>query len=340
VSLHVPLLDDTGGVPLAGHPTRSLEDGEMCWFSSAGPTVTGVPKPEISAPGGLVIAAMAKQAVPGTPGSIFSNGACPPLEKGGDPDPKCLQIDDRHAVAVGTSMSAPLVAGAVALMMQIDRTLTQDKVLALIQGGAHAFRGGAPFEDQSGPGELDVLGAIDALEQSANPALFLPSADTSWMTLSTDYVAADGSTPLTVILELRTQDGKHRADLLGDRLQSVVKLNGVPTNPPEIQRRGPGVFTYVVQPPPGLGGSSLTLGATFDGEDIVAPRTVPIATDIWASEYGPTTKGGCAVATRPSRGISWEIPIGIFSVFAFLGVGTRRRGRSRSRVSRVIRSRR
>src|SRR5262249_42750521 len=47
VGLHVPLLDGPGGLPLPGTPppSRDLTDGEVCWFSSAGPTVTGVPKP-------------------------------------------------------------------------------------------------------------------------------------------------------------------------------------------------------------------------------------------------------------------------------------------------------
>jgi MYXO-CTERM domain-containing protein len=307
VALHVPLLDARGGAPLAGNPTRNLADGEVCWFSSAGPTVTGQPKPEISSPGGLVVAAMSAQALPGSPGSVFTNPSCPPLKKGGTPDPKCLQIDANHGVAVGTSMSAPLVAGAVALLFQVDPTLTQDKVVALLQAGAHPFRGAAPFEDQGGPGELDIRGSLDALDRMHDPQAFQPSLGQSWITLSADYVAADGSTPLTAIVELRTDDGQHRADLLGDRLQAVVKLDGVPTLPPTILRRAPGVYTFVVQPPAGFGGQSLTLGATFDGADIVTPKTVPIAADVWASQYPSTATGGCAVAPPPrgGAGLGW-----------------------------------
>ncbi len=312
VALHVPLLDARGGAPLAGRPTRNLADGEICWFSSAGPTVTGQPKPEISSPGGLVVAAMSGQALPGTPGSVFTNPSCPPLKKGGEPDPKCLQIDGNHGVAVGTSMSAPLVAGAVALLFQVDPTLTQDKIVSLLQAGAHPFRGEAPFQDQGGPGELDILGSLDALERMHDPQAFMPSADKSWITLSADYVAADGSTPLTAIVELRTADGQHRADLLGDRLQALVKLDGVPTIPPTILRRAPGLYTFVVQPPAGLGGSSLTLGATFDGADIVTTKTVAIAADVWASQYPSSAKGGCAVAPPPrgAAGLVW-IAVGI-----------------------------
>jgi subtilisin family serine protease len=174
VALRVPLLDGPGGLPAGDHPAdRTLTDGEVCWFSSAGPTVTGVPKPEISAPGGNVIAALSAQAAPGSPASIFTHSNCPPDSRGNS-DPRCFQIDERHAVALGTSMSAPFVAGAVALLFQRDPTLTQDKILAALQAGAHTFRGSSPFEDQNGPGELDVIGALDALDDMNNPTARMP----------------------------------------------------------------------------------------------------------------------------------------------------------------------
>ena len=63
-------------------------------------------------------------------------------------------------------MASPMVAGAIALLFARDPTLTQDKLVGLLQAGAHPMRGYAPFDDQNGPGELDVAGAFDALEQS------------------------------------------------------------------------------------------------------------------------------------------------------------------------------
>ncbi len=324
IGLHVPILDVTGGLLAAGHKTRDLADGEMCWFSSAGPTVTGVPKPEISAPGGLVTAAMSKQAHPGQPGSIFSNASCPPAKKGdADSDPTCLQVDDNHGVAVGTSMSAPMVAGAVALLFQKDPTLTQDKIVSLLQAGAHRFRGASPFADQGGPGELDVVGALDALEQMQTPALHLPSREKSWLTLSADFASADGSTPLTVVIELRTVDGVHRADMLGDRLQPMVRINGVPQAAPQLIRKAPGLWSFSVTPAAGQGGAALTVGATFDGVDIVPARTVPISVDIWSSEYSARASGaGCGLALTPT---SPRGPIALSLGFFCLVCARRRR---------------
>ncbi len=310
VSLKIPVLDAAGGYPAPGEQLTELSAGDVCWFSSAGPTVTGVPKPEISAPGGVVVAAMSAQAAPGVGTSIFTNPNCP--TQNGTKDPRCMQVDDHEGVAVGTSMSAPMVAGAAAILFQRDPTLTQDEISVLLQAGAHPFRGNAPFEDQGGPGELDVVGSLDAYDQMKNPELSLPALDTSWETLSSDYAPADGSNAVTAIIELRTADDRHRADLLDvSRLAPVIAIDGTPSaDHPAITRRGPGVYVYAYSPPVGLGGSSLTLGAAFDGQPIVVPHTIPIATDIWTGTYPSEAKGGCTISRKNE-------PISRFAAFAF-----------------------
>ncbi len=309
VGLKVPVLDREGGLPIQraittqqeGPTHRDLADGEVCWFSSTGPTAAGVPKPEISAPGALVVSALSRTAKPGSPGSVFTSATCPATKAGGA-DKRCLQIDDTHGIAIGTSMSAPVVAGVVALLLQADPTLTQDKVLALLQAGAHRFRHSGAYDDQGGPGEVDALGALDALDQMQNPALHLPALEQSWISLSSDYVAADGSTPMTAIVELRTADGAHRGDFFdAQRLQPVLLVDGKPVNPaPTLIRRGPGVWFFVWDPPPGHGGSRATFGATFDGAPIVAPRTVPIAPDRWTAVYPSHAKGSSCTASPGS----------------------------------------
>jgi hypothetical protein len=245
-------------------------------------------------------------------------------------------------------MAAPMVAGAVALLFQRDPTLTQDKLMALLQAGAHPFRVASPFEDQGGPGELDVKGALDALDQMQKPALVLPSKDNvacsaacdavchdtcgdacgaaSWITLGADYVAADESTPLAVIVELRTAgtpqrasqtclvSDVHRADLFdSSRLQPWVTIDGHAQVAPALQRRAPGLWTMNVVVPHGLGGSSLSVGVMFDGVDIAEPKTVPIGTDIWNAQYPTRVKGGCAVAG--GVGAPWR-PLSVIAMLA------------------------
>jgi subtilisin family serine protease len=254
----------------------------------------------------MIASTMAKQAAPGAIGSLFTSPSCPKVN--GVEDIRCLQVDPTHAVSAGTSMSAPMVTGAVALLFQKNPMLTQSDVMMLLQAGAHPFRSAALFQDQGGPGELDVQGSLDALDQMQNPRLLLPVREKSWLTFSADYLAADESTPLTAIVELRTIDPAHpseqphRADLFdASRLVPYVLIDGQPSLAPDIVRRGPGVWYMTILLPRGRGGSSFTLGVRFDGVDVVDPRTLPIGTDIWTADYPSHAKGGCILA-RDERG--------------------------------------
>ncbi|HSQ63730.1 MAG TPA: S8 family serine peptidase [Polyangiaceae bacterium] len=329
VGITEPLLDPAGGLPLLdakGNVQRQeVQQGEVCYFSSAGPTLSGVPKPDILAPGAVVAAAMSQQALPGSPTSIFTTD-CPPSKSTGKVDPKCMEVDATHAVALGTSMSSPMVTGISALLFQADRTLTQDEVRALLQAGAHRARGLVPYFDQAGPGEVDALGALQAYDELSSPNAALPAVETSWMTLSEDFATADGSTPLTAILELRTSQDAQASLFDASRLVPVALVDGQPLSPqpPIVRGAAPGLFTFLVTLPRGLGASQLTLGALFDGRDVVPRVTVPIAVDAWASSYPPSVWGGCQ-----STGQSG--PPSAFSVAAVLGlVLLRRRGAVRA----------
>jgi subtilisin family serine protease len=300
-AFQVPLLDSVGGVPNANGLTREPIDGEPCWFSSAGPTLTGVQKPEIMAPGAAIVGALSAQAVPPSGASIFTNELCVAESEG-----TCQEIDSRHAVSFGTSFSAPIVAGTVAVMLQHDPTLTEDAILAALQGGAHPLRGPIAFEDQAGAGEVDVLGAVAAVDRLKDPELALPSRGESWLTLGADHYAADGSTPLQAIIELRARSTARSAPVAdgfgAGRLAVYAHVDGrVFDDSVETSRRGPGVWIATVRLPPGLGGSTLTVGATFDGAPVVLPRSIPIATDTWNAEYPAAVRGGCSLAEPSLR---------------------------------------
>jgi hypothetical protein len=246
---------------------------------------------------------MSSQAAPGTEASIFTNPDCP--TPAGQPSaPFCQQIDPTHAVSYGTSFSSPIAAGAVAVMFQNDPTLTQADVLAGLQGGAHRLRGAAPFADQSSVGEVDVLGSIEVVQQLRDPATSLPQSATSWLTPGADFLLADGTTPLQVILELRASASNTASGpappadgFAGGRLAAYALVDGQPQagGVQSLVRRGPGVWVITVSLPPGLGGRTLTVGATFDGVDIADPVELPIATDAWTASYPTTVSGGCSV---------------------------------------------
>jgi hypothetical protein len=329
VQSYTPGLDGVGGLPVEA--TAPFVEGEVCWFSSAGPTVTGVPKPEISAPGAWVIGAMSSQAPPGSPNSIFSDAHCPAAPDGGAADPRCLRVDPGHAAAEGTSMSAPMVTGGIALMLERDPTLTETQLVPILQGGAHYFRSGfVEFEDQGGPGELDIVGSFQVMDRMSDPRSTLPGPCESgasgsepkcesWITLSTDYVLADGSTPTVAIIELRTAEGQ-LADLFQpSRLQPTVTVAGTALVPkPSLVRRGPGVWSYSVTSPVAFGGMSMTFGATFDGAPIVAPHALAIATDPWTATY-PSRAAGSGCSAAGSRGATGATPSPGGSAWVCLG---------------------
>jgi len=325
LGLSVPVLDDVGGAPDPGAAVRDAVTGEPCWFSSAGPTLTGLQKPEIMAPGAAIVGAMSQQAIPPLPTSIFTNPGCP-NKAGTGTDPTCQQVDGYHAASFGTSFSAPLVAGTVAVLFQHDPTLTQDEVVAALQGGAHPLRAAAEYPEQAGVGEVDVLGAVQAADGLRDPQVALPAADQSWITLGADPFFADGATPMQVIVELRAHKTGSSppppADGFADgRLAVYAKVDAAVRDDAvtSLVRRGPGVWVATVALPSGLGGDTLTVGATFDGADVAPPQTVPIATDVWTADYAASVKGGCGIA--PATSTAWWLPA---ATLAFL-VRRRRR---------------
>ena len=83
----------------------------------------------------------------------------------------------------------------------------------------------------------------------------------------------------------------------------MLLLDGTPVDPPpSIVRRGPGVWVFTWKPPPGLGGSRATFGATFDGVPIVTSHTVPIAADGWDASYpSHATGSACSAGATGAR---------------------------------------
>ncbi len=304
IGVPVPVLDAQGGELDPSGAQRPAVGGEPCWFSGAGPTRTGAFKPDIMAPGAAIAGALSAQAASGAE-SIFTSASCP-VVNGRISDPTCEQIDATHAIALGTSFSSPIVAGTVAVMLQHDPLLTQDAILAALQGGAHPVRGPAPFADQAGPGEVDVLGAIAAVDRLLSPQAALPVRAASWLALGQAFYFADGSTPIDALVELRTSPDATGLALPADgfatgRLAAYAQVDGAAVSGVAAPvRRGPGVWTLHVQPPAGLGGSTLTVGARLDGVDIVAPVSVPIGTDAWSALYPSSLRGGCSTGGAPS----------------------------------------
>lgn len=117
--------------------------GSLAFFTGVGPTRDGRMKPEFTAPGRFVAAARSRD-------SGASGNATQP---GGD-----------YVWLAGTSMAAPVAAGAAALMLQAFPDATQATIKQALIAGARTddFTGEVPHP-RWGMGKLDVVRALAAM---------------------------------------------------------------------------------------------------------------------------------------------------------------------------------
>ncbi|HKY33881.1 MAG TPA: S8 family peptidase [Candidatus Polarisedimenticolia bacterium] len=135
----------------ADRNTLSRDDDAVASFSSMGPTsLDGILKPDLVASGIQVVSSRASgstldAAYPSTriAYSFYLSGGS--------------ELPSPYAAYSGTSMSAPVVAGAAALMLQKDPRLNPDTVKARLMVSAHPI-----LDDvvRTGAGMLDIVAAL------------------------------------------------------------------------------------------------------------------------------------------------------------------------------------
>jgi len=292
---------------------ESPKPDSMAYFSSVGPTENGWMKPDIVAPGVFVIGAMSDLADPsknGGSGLFAGQGIC-------HTDADCLVVDTYHAISSGTSMSAPIVSGAVALLFQQDPTLTQDQVRALLQAGARPLEGSVPYEQQQGPGALDLEGALAARIADNSPIHREPTATGSWLDMAASYLHPDPAWSISGVLELRDDSGAI-ADGFSPSHLTLAARGALVTD--KLARVAPGLWRFALSAPAGSGGSTAQLTVRYD-DRVIAQRTLQIAVDRWVSEGGVGARGGCSLSPSPGQSDAWATLL----LFGLVGVLRRRR---------------
>lgn len=139
-----------------------LQTGNIAAHSSVGPTIDGRQKPDIAAPGVLIISSLSGDATL-CKGNASDDASCI--------DPMFITPDGRNYVATGTSMSSPHIAGVVALMLEANPTLDPSAVDAILRATARhdQFTGTAAWTPTFGAGKVDAYAAVQAAIQSAKP---------------------------------------------------------------------------------------------------------------------------------------------------------------------------
>jgi subtilisin family serine protease len=317
---------DADGTPISMPAHGALAEAPLdttAYFSSAGPNTRGVMKPDLVAPGANLAGALSSRADPrsGGGGLFAADERCPGSEQ-------CFVVDDAHAIASGTSLAAPLVTGAVALLFEGDPTLTQAEVRALLQAGARPTEGAVFSEQQLGIGALDMVGALSAQAELVAPSEREPGRK-SWLTPAASFARPDPAWPLVFHAELRDDGGKLADGFDAQRL--TLRASNATVREPLV-RLAPGLYRFAVTAPEGSGGQRLRVALDFDGR-VLLERELPIAVDPALARRPPSVRGGCEIAGASPRAANLA---GLFLLgFAWrLRRASRARGSSRTRPAR------
>jgi len=307
----------TGSLRLASFGgVEEPEADSMCYFSAAGPTPAGLMKPELTAPGAFVAAAMSRDADPRVaPGSMFDAPGCP------EPEVPCYLVDDTHALTSGTSMAAPHAAGAAALLLQREPWLTQQEVTDILQAGAAFPQGAVPMDYQLGPGELDLEGAHEVLEAEQNSVTGV-DASQSYVVLSSPYLRPDPDWPVQGSIQLRQSDGSVALGAAPEELSVAIDGGIVRQGSSRVRA---GLFRFEIAAPRGSGGSRLWLDVRYRGVKLDV-RELPVGVDTWAAGSTVEALGGTCALPGPSR-----VKPARWALLGLAALGLRRRRRRRQR---------
>jgi len=144
--------------------TAAVTDDAVASYSSVGPTLFDeVAKPDLVAPGNRLISLRTQGSYIDTnfPDNVIPVANFAPTAP--------TETASNYLMLSGTSTSAPVVAGAAALMIGADSSLSPDDVKVRLMGTADPVADASA--NQQGAGTLDVDGALAATTRASGPAL-------------------------------------------------------------------------------------------------------------------------------------------------------------------------
>lgn len=136
-------------------PEHNEEVNGIAFWSSIGPTIDGRIKPDVAAPGKMIAGAHTSEINTGVADNLIVQW------------PNYPENTNKYAYLRGTSMSAPMVTGIVALLLQINPDLDQEQIKEIFKKSSIAdeYTGIVP-NNRWGVGKVNALKAIELVNKS------------------------------------------------------------------------------------------------------------------------------------------------------------------------------
>lgn len=282
-----PISQGSGNAP-DSNPVQGISS-----FSSQGPRRDLAQKPDIAAPGMWIVSSLPAQY---QTNSFF------------------ITPDGKHYASLGTSMACPHVAGAIALMLEKDPSLTPIQVKQILQNTARkdGFTGQS-WSKAFGHGKLDVEAALAAISGGGGScATTGGDSDLSGTVNVLDVVATVnhilGSVPLSAEAILC-------ADLTGDQLVTVHDVNATVSR---ILTGGRPIPLALAAAPVAWGESAddFSYRLTFDSADLAGVQMSFILPRGFEMAGEPTLHGAAGNAS-----VAWHEALGQYTLLAYDAAG-------------------
>jgi hypothetical protein len=238
----------------------------------------------------------------------------------------CQIISDGYALTAGTSMAAPMVSGAAALLLERQPQLEQGELRNLLLAGAAPLAVASDVASREGAGMLDVAGSLGAAAAPARTLDERPSSELSRLRAAAASAFAAADRTLSALLWLKDAEGA-TFDASPERLQVGVSGGELRSGPARV---APGLYEFAVAAPPPAP-PSLAIDVAIDGEPLLS-LALPIEGG-HAPAPSARDDGGCHVSPRApasSQGrSSWLAAL----LAAAAGARSRRAIRARSHTA-------
>jgi minor extracellular serine protease Vpr len=203
------------------------EIGERAAFTSMGPTLDGRIKPDISAPGNAVASSVSR----------FDHSFMDPIYRQFAVDR--IQVDEKewlYAVFQGTSMSSPMTAGVIGLMLSANPSLTATDIKNIFKNTARTDQqtGTIPFSGNNlwGYGKIDAHAAVLA-------ALNLTDVEDKNVSVSDFHLYNNYPNPFNPITNIKFSLPKESMITI-----SIYNIIGEKVNDIIEEIKAAGTFTY------------------------------------------------------------------------------------------------